>query len=197
MLPTALTYHLSVVAGAANSRYWHGHRHPCRPEDGRPWDQLGGDRRQQRPPLAFPDSQVPGRQQELGAVLGGRQYCVAPSELRGSSRADVNPPDVRDADTTVAETVSAAAVDGGFKVVAVVVNAVSVAVDDEAQHAGPLQEAIPLLLLSVMLLGGSFLQAVTIFREKMAHIDDSKRLCWDIRRHWSWFTFTKESTMIP
>ena len=25
----------------------------------------------------------------------------------------------------------------------------------------------------------------------MAHIDDSKRLCWDTRSHWSWFTFTK------
>lgn len=64
----------------------------------------------------------------------------------------------------------------GFEVVTVVVEAAAVAVDNEAQHAGPLQEAIPLLLLFVVQLACPFLQAVTIFGEKMAHIDDSMRL---------------------
>lgn len=68
------------------------------------------------------------------------------------------------------------AVDTSLQVVAVVVKTAAVAVDDEAQHARALQETVPLLLLPVMQLACSLLQAVTIFREKMAHIDDSKKL---------------------
>lgn len=69
-----------------------------------------------------------------------------------------------------------AAVDSGLQMVVVVVKTVAVAVDDEAQHARPLQKAVPLLLLPVMQLACLLLQAITIFREKMAHIDDSRKL---------------------
>lgn len=44
--------------------------------------------------------------------------------------------------------------------------------DDEAEHAQPLKEAVPPLLL-VAQLAHTLLQAVTIFREKMAHIDET------------------------
>lgn len=69
-----------------------------------------------------------------------------------------------------------AAVDAGLQMVTVVVKTAAVAVDDEAEHARQLQETVPLLLLPVMQLACLLLQAVTIFREKMAHIDDSKKL---------------------
>lgn len=69
-----------------------------------------------------------------------------------------------------------AAVDAGLQMVAVVVKTGGVTVDDEAEHARQLQETVPLLLLPVMQLACPLLQAVTIFREKMAHIDDSKKL---------------------
>lgn len=69
-----------------------------------------------------------------------------------------------------------AAVDAGLQMVTVVVKTAAVAVDNEAEHARQLQETVPLLLLPVMQLACLLLQAVTIFREKMAHIDDSKKL---------------------
>lgn len=70
-----------------------------------------------------------------------------------------------------------ATVDSGLQVVAVVVvETGAVAVDDEAEHAGQLQETVPLLLLPVVQFACPLLQAVTIFREKMAHIDDSRKL---------------------
>lgn len=69
-----------------------------------------------------------------------------------------------------------AAVDAGLQMAAVVVETGAAAVDDEAQHARPVQETIPLLLLPVVQFVCPLLQAVTIFREKMAHIDDSRKL---------------------
>lgn len=69
-----------------------------------------------------------------------------------------------------------AAVDASLQMVVVVFKTTAVAVNDEAEHARQLQETVPLLLLPVMQLACPLLQAVTIFREKMAHIDDSKKL---------------------
>lgn len=69
-----------------------------------------------------------------------------------------------------------AAVDASLRMVVVVFKTTAVAVNDEAEHARQLQETVPLLLLPVMQLTCPLLQAVTIFREKMAHIDDSKKL---------------------
>lgn len=72
---------------------------------------------------------------------------------------------------------AAAAVDTRLQMVTVVLEtAAGVAVDNEAEHARQLQETVPLLLLPVMQLACPLLQAVTIFREKMAHIDDSRKL---------------------
>lgn len=60
-------------------------------------------------------------------------------------------------------------------VVSVVFEPSAVAVNNEAQHARQLQETVPPLLLPVMQLACPFFQVVTIFREKMAHIDDSRK----------------------
>lgn len=70
----------------------------------------------------------------------------------------------------------AAPVDSSFQMVTVVFKTSAVAVDNEAEHARPLEETIPLLFLPVMQLASSLFQTVTIFREKMAHIDDSQKL---------------------
>lgn len=56
-----------------------------------------------------------------------------------------------------------------------VVGATTAAVDDKAEHTGALQQAVPFPLLLTQL-ARSLFQAVTIFREKMAHIDDSLEL---------------------
>lgn len=68
------------------------------------------------------------------------------------------------------------ATDAGLQMVVVVVKTTVVAVNNEAQHARPLQETVSLLLLPVVQLACPLLQAVTIFREQMAHIDDSRKL---------------------
>lgn len=172
-------YHFSVVAGAARHRYryGHSHRHPSCSEQHRGRDQFCGHRRQKAPPLALPHRQLPGGQQELGAVLSRSEGCVSFCELGRSCGAHANS-DPRHTNSDDAAVVPPTAVSGdGVRVVAVLLKTAAVAVNDEAEHARQLQEAIPLLLLSMVQFACSPFQAMTIFREKMAHIDDSTKLC--------------------
>lgn len=176
--PLHPAYHFGVVAGAARHRhgYGHSHRHPSCAEQDRGRDQLCGHRRQKASPLALPHRQLPGRQQELGAVLARREGRVSLGELRRSRGSDADS-DTRHADPSDAAVVPPTAVSGGLRVVAVLLKTAAVAVNDEAEHARQLQEAVPLLLLPVVQFASPLFQAMTIFREKMAHIDDSTKLC--------------------
>lgn len=152
ILQYVCAHHFSVVAGVAWHwyRYGHGHRHPSLSEQHRWRDQFCRNGRQQAPSLALPDSQLPWRQRESGAIFRRCKCRVPLSELRNSRRSNADS-NARDADSRDAVVTATAAVHAGLEVVVTVVFQTSVAaVYNEAEHAGELQETVPLLLLPVM-----------------------------------------------
>ncbi len=105
---------------------------------------------EQTPTLALPNGQLSRREEEPDALLGRVQR----SEFGHRCALEGSSP--------------------------IVLDAPAAAVHDEAQHTGTLKEAVPPLLLLLAQLLWFLRQAVTIFWEKMAHIEDSRWL-WGTR----------------